>query len=126
VTNEETADDVRGKDRTDHRADVGRKYTCSLRLAARTSRKERETFARLGMPSWSDNCSAKYASSCWKIHEAVFSSSVHGFPEGTRCHTALREIKYLDRRCMVHEGDIKDCFGSLPRHPPRDNCRENP
>jgi group II intron reverse transcriptase/maturase len=70
----------------------------------------------LGLPVWSDKLLAEVIRLILDAYyDAQFSSHSHGFREGRGCHTALQEIYHTwGNATWIIEGDISDCFGSLP------------
>ncbi len=70
----------------------------------------------LGLPVWSDKLLGEVIRLILNAYYDVqFSDHSHGFREGRGCHTALREIYHTwGSATWIIEGDISDCFGSLP------------
>jgi group II intron reverse transcriptase/maturase len=70
----------------------------------------------LGLPVWSDKLLAEVIRLILNAYyDGQFSSHSHGFREGRGCHTALQEIYHTwGNATWIIEGDISDCFGSLP------------
>jgi group II intron reverse transcriptase/maturase len=70
----------------------------------------------LGLPVWSDKLLAEVIRLILNAYYDVqFSDHAHGFREGRGCHTALQEIYHTwGSATWIIEGDISDCFGSLP------------
>jgi retron-type reverse transcriptase len=70
----------------------------------------------LGLPVWSDKLLAEVIRLILNAYYDVqFSYHSHGFRQGRGCHTALREIYHTwGSATWSIEGDISDCFGSLP------------
>ncbi len=70
----------------------------------------------LGLPVWSDKLLAEVIRLILNAYYDVqFSDHSHGFREGRGCHTALQEIYHTwGSATWIIEGDISDCFGSLP------------
>ncbi len=70
----------------------------------------------LGLPVWSDKLLAEVIRLILDAYYDVqFSSHSHGFRQGRGCHTALQEIYHTwGNATWIIEGDISDCFGSLP------------
>src|SRR5215471_2404471 len=70
----------------------------------------------LGLPVWSDKLLAEVIRLILDaFYDVQFSSHSHGFREGRGCHTALQEIYHTwGSATGIIEGDISDCFGSLP------------
>ena len=70
----------------------------------------------LGLPVWSDKLLAEVIRLILNAYYDVqFSPHSHGFREGRGCHTALQEIYHTwGNATWIIEGDISDCFGSLP------------
>src|SRR5437588_776645 len=72
----------------------------------------------LGLPVWSDKLLAEVIRLILNAYYDVqFSDHAHGFREGRGCHTALQEIYHTwGSATWIIEGDISDCFGSLPHN----------
>ena len=70
----------------------------------------------LGLPVWSDKLLAEVIRLILNAYYDVqFSDHAHGFRERRGCHTALQEIYHTwGSATWIIEGDISDCFGSLP------------
>jgi group II intron reverse transcriptase/maturase len=70
----------------------------------------------LGLPVWSDKLLAEVIRLILNAYYDIqFSDHAHGFREGRGCHTALQEIYHTwGSATWIIEGDISDCFGSLP------------
>src|SRR5215471_8597695 len=70
----------------------------------------------LGLPVWSDKLLAEVIRLILNAYYDVqFSEHSHGFRQGRGCHTALQEIYHTwGSATWIIEGDISDCFGSLP------------
>jgi group II intron reverse transcriptase/maturase len=70
----------------------------------------------LSLPVWSDKLLAEVIRLILNAYYDVqFSPHSHGFREGRGCHTALQEIYHTwGNATWIIEGDISDCFGSLP------------
>jgi retron-type reverse transcriptase len=70
----------------------------------------------LGLPVWSDKLLAEVIRLILDAYYDVqFSDHSHGFRERRGCHTALQEIYHTwGSATWIIEGDIADCFGSLP------------
>src|SRR2546425_10436809 len=70
----------------------------------------------LGLPVWSDKLLAEVVRLILNAYYDVqFSDHSHGFRERRGCHTALQEIYHTwGSATWIIEGDISDCFGSLP------------
>ena len=70
----------------------------------------------LGLPVWSDKLLAEVIRLILNAYYDIqFSDHAHGFREGRGCHTALQEIYHSwGSATWIIEGDISDCFGSLP------------
>ena len=70
----------------------------------------------LGLPVWSDKLLAEVIRLILDAYYDVqLSDHAHGFREGRGCHTALQEIYHTwGSATWIIEGDISDCFGSLP------------
>jgi len=70
----------------------------------------------LGLPVWSDKLLAEVIRLILNAYYDVqFSPHAHGFREGRGCHTALQEIYHTwGNATWIIEGDISNCFGSLP------------
>ena len=68
------------------------------------------------MPVWSDKLLAEVIRLILNAYYDVqFSDHSHGFRERRGCHTALQEIYHTwGSATWIIEGDISDCFGSLP------------
>ncbi len=85
--------------------------------ARRTSLEKRNGKKRpVGLPVWSDKLLAEVIRLILNASSDVpFSPHSHGFREGRGCHTALQEISHpWGNASWIIEGDISDCFGSLP------------
>jgi group II intron reverse transcriptase/maturase len=72
----------------------------------------------LGLPVWSDKLLAEVIRLILcAYYDVQFSEHSHGFREGRGCHTALQEIyPTWGSATWIIEGDISDCFGSLPHN----------
>jgi group II intron reverse transcriptase/maturase len=70
----------------------------------------------LGLPVWSDKLLAEVIRLILSAYYDVqFSEHSHGFRDRRGCHTALQEIYHTwGGAAWIIQGDISDCFGSLP------------
>jgi group II intron reverse transcriptase/maturase len=70
----------------------------------------------LGLPVWSDKLLAEVIRMILDaFYDVQFSDQSHGFRTGRGCHTALQHIYHTwGGASWIIEGDIADCFGSLP------------
>lgn len=70
----------------------------------------------LGITTWSDKLVAEGVRLILEAYfDVQFSPHSHGFREGRGCGDALQDIYHTWKGCAwIIEGDISDCFGSLP------------